>query len=153
MESSLTNDIHRPNLTEEELKALKDLREDTLIVIKPADKGSATVIMDRTDDIYEALRQLNDTTYYIPLQKPIYQHTAKQISDILDTMTHDGLLTKKQATYIRGKDTPRPRYFYLLSIIHKPPETCVGRPPGLSGQNIPQEIPSSDKHKLSLSKT
>uniref|UniRef100_A0A3Q1GAK2 Uncharacterized protein n=1 Tax=Acanthochromis polyacanthus TaxID=80966 RepID=A0A3Q1GAK2_9TELE len=118
----------RPNLTEEEQKALEELWKDTSIVIKPADKGSATVIMDRMDCVYEALRQL---TYYIPLQQPIYQHTAKQISEILDTMTHNGHLTKKQAVYIKGKDTPRPRYFYLLPKIHKPQEAWT----------IPHRIP------------
>jgi len=35
------------NLTDEEKQAINKLQECTDIIIKPADKGSATVIMDR----------------------------------------------------------------------------------------------------------
>ena len=43
-------------------EALKNLRRRTQtgeIVIKPADKGSATVVMSREDYISEAMRQLS----------------------------------------------------------------------------------------------
>lgn len=36
-----------PNLTTQEIEALYTIKKDPTIVIKPADKGSATVIMDR----------------------------------------------------------------------------------------------------------
>lgn len=39
--------IDPDNLTPDEFKALKALTKDTSIIIKPADKGSSTVIMDR----------------------------------------------------------------------------------------------------------
>lgn len=47
-----------PNLTWQEERALQELRQNTAVVIKPADKGSTTVIMDRTDYVQEALRQI-----------------------------------------------------------------------------------------------
>ena len=37
----------KQNLTDREIKALKGLREDKSIIIKPADKGSSIVILDR----------------------------------------------------------------------------------------------------------
>ena len=50
--NSVANNLHdnthhlKSNLSKEELKALKDLKEDKSIIIKEADKGSAVVIMD-----------------------------------------------------------------------------------------------------------
>lgn len=81
------------------------------------------VIMDRSQYIQEALRQLNDTTYYTPLTEPIQDNTARQIQNILDTMTNEGLISRKQNTYLRGKTPSRRRLFYLLPKIHKPPES------------------------------
>lgn len=110
----------KPNLTDQEEEALEQLRQDTSIVIKPADKGSTVVIMDRTDYIYEAMRQLNDKTYYTPLKKPIFLETAQLIKNILDSLKKQGFLTAKQVSYLIGQQPPRPRYFYLLPKIHKP---------------------------------
>lgn len=60
------------NLSEEEHSALKRLRNDNSIVIKPADKGSLVVIMDRAQYIREDSRQLEDKNFYRELDQPIY---------------------------------------------------------------------------------
>ena len=52
--------IHN-NLSKEERKALTKLRKRSDIVIKPADKGSGTVVMDYSWYVTECHRQLNDT--------------------------------------------------------------------------------------------
>ena len=49
-----------PNLEGFELEALGALRANKHIVLKPADKGSATIIMDREQYVWEAYRQLGD---------------------------------------------------------------------------------------------
>ena len=54
----------RDNLTTRERHALKQLSRRTDIIIKAADKGSGTVIMDSGWYINECLRQLNDTKFY-----------------------------------------------------------------------------------------
>jgi hypothetical protein len=44
-------DVHVPktdNLTQAERSALRDIQERDDIIIKPADKGSAVVVMDKT---------------------------------------------------------------------------------------------------------
>ncbi|XP_038075657.1 uncharacterized protein LOC119743326 [Patiria miniata] len=51
----------------EEREALKTLRARKDIIIKPADKGSAAVVMGRQQYIDEAMRQLNNQTNYKPL--------------------------------------------------------------------------------------
>lgn len=112
-----------PNLTRQEQKSLETLRRLPSIVIKPADKGSAMVIMDRTDYVHEAQRQLQDPTYYQPLEQPLYPQTANRIHDILNQLLVSKSITRSQFIYLKGQSPPRPRYFYLLPKIHKPPET------------------------------
>ena len=66
---SIEQDLHRQkyrepkkqNLTKDEYKAIKSLKNNTDIIIKPADKGSAIVILDKKSYINEGQRQLNDT--------------------------------------------------------------------------------------------
>ena len=48
------------NLTPVERTALQNLRSNEDIIIKPADKGSAVVVMDKSAYIREAERQLSD---------------------------------------------------------------------------------------------
>lgn len=57
------------------------------------------------------------------------------IRKITDTLYHKKYTTIKQKTYLDSPDEPRPRLFYLLPKIHKPPGTWtvpavvpVGRP-------------------------
>ena len=52
------------NLTKEEQEALKSLQNDTEIIIKSADKGSAVVVWGREDYLKEADSQLSDTNIY-----------------------------------------------------------------------------------------
>lgn len=48
------------NLTKTETLALKELMKNRDIVIKPADKGNAVVILDRSQYLWEGYRQLGD---------------------------------------------------------------------------------------------
>ena len=45
----------RSNLSRDEVSSLRELKNNTNIIIKPADKGGATVIMDREAYIDEAI--------------------------------------------------------------------------------------------------
>ena len=54
----------KSNLTYDERTALKQLSRNKNIVIKNADKGGAVVIQDATNYEAEALRQLEDITFY-----------------------------------------------------------------------------------------
>ena len=62
---------HKPpktNLTGQELKALRDLRRDQSIHILTADKGNATVVMDR-EDYNRKVRDILESGAYRPLTK------------------------------------------------------------------------------------
>ncbi len=46
------------------MRALKQLKENEDIIIRPADKGGTIVILNKTDYITEAEQQLADTRVY-----------------------------------------------------------------------------------------
>ena len=52
------------NLNKQEQVALKRLSRNKDIIIKPADKGGATVILNTGDYITEVMQQLNNEEYY-----------------------------------------------------------------------------------------
>lgn len=110
------------NLSIEEKRALKDLKTNKQIIIKPADKGSMVVIMERAHYIKEVERQLKDTEYYKKLDYPIYLDTIPMIKSIIDSMIDKKVITKKQGIYLQGPPIPRERRFYILPKIHKEPE-------------------------------
>ena len=124
----------RDNLTAEERRALRELQNNDDIVIKPADKGSCTVVMDKSAYVNEVRRQLDNTEYYRKLDGPIYQENVPQINDILDEMTTGDFITDKQLYFLRASHTDRRRIFYVLPKIHKPrlkwpqPNMPDGRP-------------------------
>ena len=59
----------KPNLYIEKIKALQELKKDQTISILPADKGRATVVMDRSDYEDKIQNILKDTKTYEPLKK------------------------------------------------------------------------------------
>lgn len=56
--------LKHPNLTTNEIRAMKSLTGDPRLTIKPADKGGAIDLHDTSQNIAEALRQLADTEEY-----------------------------------------------------------------------------------------
>ena len=73
--------LNRPidNLSQGERNALKELSCDQNIVLKKADKGTTTIIMNKTDKLNEGQVQLDDIHNYRPLDKPIVGTTAKRV--------------------------------------------------------------------------
>lgn len=120
-----------PNLSVREVKALRELMGNKTIVIKPADKGSAVVILSREQYVTEVKRQLSDSIYYKKLKEPIYLRTIPMVSRILDELYNKRVINKKQSSYLKGEGQPRPRRFYILPKIHKEPEKWT----------VPHEIP------------
>lgn len=111
----------RNNLDKEETQALTDLCKDKNIILKPADKGSAIVIQDREQYLWEGYRQLRDTKYYKQLKELIYTETIPMVDKILRTLTDKKFINNKQFIYLKGNPEPRARIFYMLPKIHKEP--------------------------------
>lgn len=112
----------QPNLSQHEVTALRELMHKKHIVIKPADKGSAVVILGRDQYITEAQRQLDNKTYYKKLEAPIFHQTIPVVHEIIDKLHKQKYINAKQKRYLKGDTQPRPRQFYILPKIHKDPE-------------------------------
>ena len=65
-------------LTESERKALYDIENDKIIVIKSTDKGSAVVVWDREDYIKELEKQLGD--------EKVYEEVSNDAAPLLKTI-------------------------------------------------------------------
>ena len=76
-------DVYVPktdNLAQAERSALRNIQERYDIIIKPADKGSVVVVMEKTTYIQEAERQLSDWRFYEKLDSdPTLDFTQKII--------------------------------------------------------------------------
>lgn len=121
----------KQNINRDQVRALKSLSQNQDIIIKPADKGSSIVIMDREQYVQEGMRQLNNTAHYMPLDAPIYHQTAIDTKRIFKKLREKKIIDHKQERYLLGQSNPRPRFLYLLPKIHKKPESWT----------VPFEIP------------
>ena len=106
------------NLSKADRGALQSLKKRDDIIIKPADNGSAVVVMDREHYISEAERQLNDSNFYTSLDHDPTLEYAKQVSDVVGEMLTEGLISEKNFNYVLV-DQPKAGRFYLLPKIHK----------------------------------
>ena len=57
----------KPNIPKSERKAIRQLKENSEINIKKADKGTTTVIMNKTDKIKEGMTLIEVKEHYRPL--------------------------------------------------------------------------------------
>ena len=115
------------NLPTIERLALDSLAKNDTIVIKPADKGSAVVILNKTDYIREAISQLTVEKYYLKQEENKTLEYFKQICDTVANMETAGEISKKCRQYLTGF-SPKTARFYLLPKIHKPQRPPPGRP-------------------------
>ena len=56
--------LERKKLTKEEYKAIRSLRNYKKIIIKPTEKGSTVIILEKLSYINEGQKQLNNTQFY-----------------------------------------------------------------------------------------
>ena len=73
----------KDNMTKREQIALKTLKKDPEIIITPADKGKALVVMDRKEYIAKMEEKLGDTSTYIKIDKDPTMEIKKELSSQL----------------------------------------------------------------------
>ena len=125
------------NLTREQFQSIYTLRNNTNIVIKPADKGSGVVILNRDDYIREGERQLGDTNFYKSVDLDLTQTHCDQVRRVIDSMFHNNEITGDTYRYLLT-DNKRTAEFYMLPKIHKSLVNPPGRPI-ISGNDCPTE--------------
>ena len=84
------------NLPKDQRRALRLLKQRHDIVIKSANKGSATVIMDRKWYLDECYRQLNNPTFYEQQDTDITDTIQKRGTEYVKRMLNDELIDKKK---------------------------------------------------------
>ena len=88
------------NLPYNERMAIRELKGNSEINIKKADKGTTTVIMNKQDKIREGQEQLDNRTHYLLLDIPMAESTQERVQRIIDTLyreKHIDDITKKMA--------------------------------------------------------
>ena len=107
------------NLSVRQVSALKNLKNKKHLIIKKADKGSACVVMNKTNYVLEATRQLDNVNHYKKINEPIFPQTTLKYREILGDLESKRYLSPKQVCYLTPKEDSRSRRFYLLPKIHK----------------------------------
>ena len=89
------------------------------IVIKPADKGSATVVMSHDDYVAEPMRQLIREEHYPLLDRDFTTEYAGEITKLLAEMKAWNAIDQETKDYLTPLHVRTAR-FYLLPKTHKP---------------------------------
>lgn len=106
------------NMTTNEKKALEELASCPDIIIKPADKGGAIVILDKTDYVNEANKQLSVSTFYKALPNDPTQDYKQIVKDKLAELVKNKTINETTARSLIPL-SPVAGKFYLLPKIHK----------------------------------
>ena len=115
--------INKPNnnLSRNEMAALKELKSNSAINLKNANKGTTGVIMNKSNKMQEAEVQLKIREHYKPLQARMVKTTQTKVNQIIEKLhrgKHIDDMTKKwlSQTFI----PPRIPVFYTFTKSHKP---------------------------------
>nr|XP_054762104.1 uncharacterized protein LOC129268590 [Lytechinus pictus] len=149
---TLDSRAHDNYLPREEHQALASLKNRSDIIIKPADKGSAVVVMDRQQYIDEAMKHLNNLSHYALLDSDPTCNSSLQIQSTLNDMKEHRHLSEKAHKFLSPTNANiKPARFYLLPKIHKPGNP--GRPilsgNGSQTENISLFVDYHIKHHVS----
>ena len=117
--------FQRDNLNKRERVTLKRLSNNKDIIIKPADKGGATIILNTGDYITEGMRQLSNEEYYKRVEEDLTSQHEQLINQLISDLINDGDLDMDTGQLLRPANSRTP-IFYMLPKVHKP--NNPGRP-------------------------
>jgi hypothetical protein len=107
------------NLSYGEFQALKNLEKNSDIIIKPADKGGAIVILDRTMYIEKALEHLSDKNIYKKISLEQLENSNNTCNQKLEECFEElRTIDKKLPDFVKN-NFPRISQIYFLPKIHK----------------------------------
>ena len=109
--------IPKCNLSSDETKALKRLREEEAIIILPADKGKATVVLDRST-YQQKLRDLLDEGPYRSVQRDPGSRLRRELHRKLIPAVNDGRLSRVELLRLCPTHFQTPHLFGLPKV-HK----------------------------------
>ncbi len=91
------------NLSSGEYKAINSLKNNRKIVIKPADKGSNVVILNRKDYVQEGLRQLGKGEVYEKQDKDLTEEHFLKVKEVVEKMVDTKEINKKNRWIFTSK--------------------------------------------------
>ena len=104
----------KPNLPKQQQQALRELSNNTNIVIKEADKGSGITIINKEDYVHDCNLILTDNSTYLKTTSDMVETHNEEAEDIIgnisSNMLHISQLFPVKAT---------PGTFYALPKLHK----------------------------------
>ena len=125
--------LPKDNITRSQQAALKEMRKWEDNVILPADKGNATVVMEREDYNRKVRELLSDATAYRKLPRDPTEAQEAKLSRKLKALEKSKEITSGIYNSIRPSGSQPPR-LYGLPKIHKesvplrPIVSCIGSP-------------------------
>jgi hypothetical protein len=96
-----------------ERTALQNLRSNEDIIIKPAEKGSDVVGMDKSAYIRDAEHQLSDDRFYSKSDKDPTKQFSDKITNELNNIYDYGYIDEETLKYLLP-DSLKPGRLYLL---------------------------------------
>ncbi|CAJ0938609.1 unnamed protein product [Ranitomeya imitator] len=97
-----------PNLSAVENQPLRTLQEDGSLIIKPADKGGALVVMDKSLYLSEIIRQLQNESIYSKLTRDPVSDILAKIEFILKKYSTMGILDSKTIEFLTKRNPITP---------------------------------------------
>jgi hypothetical protein len=88
------------NVTKEEKVALMSLLHNEDIIIRPCDKGSGIVVVDKADYIDKLYRELDDSASYMETDDDRTDASLKAVKKLVNRMQKDGAITKELHQYL-----------------------------------------------------
>ena len=102
---------------------MRSLQNDRSVVIKPADKGSAVVVWDRTDFLKDAERQLSDEKTYeeVRITEEDQAELVGKSNNLFSNLRRKNMIAENENNYFRFnfKKATNLGKLYLLPKIHK----------------------------------
>ena len=98
------------NLTRPERKAMSSLRTRNDIIVKRADKGSATVVMSKEDYMTKVMQHLNNEQHYRELNEdPTDQYTQEITTSLTDMVNHQVIIKHRDFMCSQDPQTRKSR--------------------------------------------
>ena len=108
-------------------RALKELINvnNKEVILKKADKGRTTVVMNGENKINDGQKQLDDRNNCQPLDQPMVRDTSQRVKHLINALHQAGCIDEVTVKWFNlTPNPPRSPVFYTLTKIHKP--TLVG---------------------------
>ena len=140
--SCLKPEYASSNLTGGEKSAITELTTNSEIILRPADKGSNTVVLSKKQYDDECRRLLTGSIHYEEIPMPHPKETHDRGLMIISRLNKNGHLDKQTYNYLyRPNFKPRVAKFYILPKIHKIKEHLTETDPMLPDMDQNVRIP------------